>query len=552
MAFRSRAVFILFLTLLCAALVAQTLPAQTPAAAPQATEPEAPTFPIELDGQTLFSIANGIGGYSPSDRAHHIQSQIQHFAESDAATAPLDSLTIRELAAWTEIATSTAVIMAITDTDAAAAGVPRPQLAASIVQSVREATLRYRTDHSWDNILRAILYTAIATLVFVLLMWAWTRLIRWIRQRTDAWLNPPITDGRSRLRIALSYLHSPVMAVLALLQWAVVLILLETFAVKVLHFFPQTRAASLTVSSWLVERLSDLSASAVAYLPNLLLLAVLAAITYYVLRANSLLFREIETGKLQFAGFYPDWARPTAGLVRVLIFMLAAVVMFPYLPGAKTPAFQGISIFLGALLSFGGSSAVANAVAGTILTYMRSFQLGDWVKIGEVTGEITEKSLLVTRVRTPKNEIVTIPNATVMSGSVMNYSAQARTTGVVFHTTVTIGYDAPWRTVHELLISAAFATTDIEASPKPFVLQTALNDFYVSYELNAYTRNPNLMPAIYSDLHQNIQDKFNQAGVEIMSPHYNQLRDGNQTTTPASYLPRDYKAPGFRVEKSEE
>jgi small-conductance mechanosensitive channel len=349
----------------------------------------------------------------------------------------------------------------------------------------------------------------------------------------------------------LSYLHGPLVTFFALVQWMVVLILLQTYAVQVLRLFPETREASTTFTVWLLDRISEFGAAAVAYLPNLLLLIVLGAVTYYVLRANSLLFNEIGSGKLQVTGFHADWARPTAGLVRVLILMLAAVVMFPYLPGARTPAFQGISIFLGALLSFGGSSAVANAVAGTILTYMRSFQLGDWVRIGDVTGEITEKSLLVTRVRTPKNEIVTIPNSTVMNGSVMNYSGQARTTGVVFHTTVTIGYDAPWRTVHELLVSAAFATNDIEPSPKPFVLQTALNDFYVSYELNAYTRNPNRMPAIYSELHQHIQDKFNEAGVEIMSPHYSQLRDGNQTTTPAHYLPTDYKAPGFRVEKGE-
>jgi small-conductance mechanosensitive channel len=192
---------------------------------------------------------------------------------------------------------------------------------------------------------------------------------------------------------------------------------------------------------------------------------------------------------------------------------------------------------------------VAHGVAGTILTYMRAFQVGDFVRIGNDVGEVLEKTLLVTRIRTQKNEIVTIPNGTVLGGVVVNYSAEAKNEGVIFHTTVTIGYAAPWRQVHELLISAALATDDILHDPLPFVLQTALNDFYVAYELNAYTARPSNMLDVYSVLHQNIQDKFNEAGVEINSPHYTALRDGNQTTIPEKYLPGDYKSPAFRIQE---
>jgi small-conductance mechanosensitive channel len=191
---------------------------------------------------------------------------------------------------------------------------------------------------------------------------------------------------------------------------------------------------------------------------------------------------------------------------------------------------------------------VAHAVAGTILTYMRAFQVGDFVRIGNDLGEVVEKTLLVTRILTQKNEIVTIPNGTVLGGVVVNYSAEAKNKGVIFHTTVTIGYNAPWRKVHDLLISASLATEGVLQAPPPFVLQTALNDFYVAYELNAYTAKPKNMQNIYSVLHQNIQDKFNEAGVEINSPHYTSLRDGNQTTIPDNYLADDYHSPvfGFR------
>jgi small-conductance mechanosensitive channel len=232
-----------------------------------------------------------------------------------------------------------------------------------------------------------------------------------------------------------------------------------------------------------------------------------------------------------------------------LILILVAVVVFPYLPGAKSPAFQGISIFLGLLLSLGSTSAVANGISGIILTYMRSFLPGDWVKIGDTVGEVMEKNMLITRILTPKHEVITIPNATVMNGTVMNFTREAKNEGVIFHTTVTIGYDAPWRTVHQLLVDAASATKNVLTNPQPFVLQTALNDFYVTYELNAYTDNPRNMQFIYSDLHRNIQDKFNEAGVEICSPHFSALRDGNLIAMPNAYISKEYRPREFRFQQ---
>jgi small-conductance mechanosensitive channel len=283
------------------------------------------------------------------------------------------------------------------------------------------------------------------------------------------------------------------------------------------------------------------------YLPNLVVVAAIMLTTYCVLRLIRLIFDEIRKGELKIRGFFPDWAEPTEKLIRILAIIMALIVVFPYLPGAKSPAFQGISIFLGVLLSLGSSSAVANAVAGVILTYMRSFLVGDWVQIGDTTGKVIEKTLLVTRILTPKAEIMTIPNSTVMSGAVKNYSVEARKSGVILHTAVTIGYDAPWRTVHELLINAALATPYVLQHPIPFVLQESLDDFYVCYELNAYTDAPMHMLTIYSELHKHIQDKFNEAGLEICSPHFSSLRDGNVIAIPQQYIDAGYKARGFHI-----
>lgn len=223
------------------------------------------------------------------------------------------------------------------------------------------------------------------------------------------------------------------------------------------------------------------------------------------------------------------------------------IVIFPLLPGSDSEVFRGVSVFLGILFTFSSSGSLSNIFAGLVLTYMRAFKIGDRVKIGDSVGDIVEKTLLVTRVRTIKNEDITIPNSTVLNSHTINYSTAAGEVGLIVHTTVTIGYDVPWKHVHELLVNAASDTVYIINNPKPFVLQTSLNDFYVSYQVNAYTKEPSKQAEIYSSLHQNIQDKFNEAGVEIMSPHYKALRDGNQATIPADYLPPEYITPPFRV-----
>jgi small-conductance mechanosensitive channel len=264
------------------------------------------------------------------------------------------------------------------------------------------------------------------------------------------------------------------------------------------------------------------------YLPNFFFLLVLFLVTRYALKLLRFFFRETERGRMVFPGFYPDWAMPTFKLVRLIVIALALVVAFPYLPGSTSPAFQGISIFLGVLVSLGSTSAVANMVAGVILTYMRSFKVGDFVKIQETQGLVVGCGLLVTRIRTPKEEVVTIPNASVLATHVVNYSSRAREGGVILHSAVTIGYDAPWRQVHALLLSAAERTEGVLKSPAPFVLQNSLDDFYVTYELNAFTATPEVMPQIFSDLHKNIQDSFNEYGVQIMSPNY--IADRNKPT----------------------
>ena len=306
------------------------------------------------------------------------------------------------------------------------------------------------------------------------------------------------------------------------------------------HIFSVECFVSKNYRSWLFFVLLD-------YLPKLFQITVIIVIAYYLVRLAGLVFNGIQTERIRVRNFYPDWAEPTFKIVKFALIALSAVAIIPLLPGASSPAFRGVSIFLGALVSLGSSGVVANVVAGTVSTYMRAFQAGDWVRIADTEGTVIKRTTFVTKIATPKNVIVSVPNAMVLANHIFNYSELAKARGLILHTTITIGYDVPWQQVHELLISAARETERVEEEPEPFVRQTSLDDFYVSYQLNAYTNSTNRMVATYSALHANIQDAFNEAGVEIMSPHYSALRDGNRMAVPDDDLPKNYQTPAIRI-----
>lgn len=552
---RFLATIIVFVSFFC------TLPKSALAAPQASTDPHRETAtasdsiaienigaPIEIDDRPILTIYSPVGNFTAQERAEAIQRRI--IALSTRPQVGIESIHTEDRGAWTEILAGSDRIMGITENDARAAERPRAELAAEYAEIIRLVVKQYREDHTWRRFLFGALYAFLTTAgagalllaCFVIRHSARFRVQQWFARREARY---PMLATSSRVR---RYLGPLFTVIFRTLFWILVFALVQAYVAVVLLYFPSTRQTSYRLTNWLFSELAAFAKNCVAYVPNLLLIAFICLLTSYLMKLNQYVFQELGNGNLTVRGFYPDWAEPTAKLVRALIFVAAAIVAFPYLPGSESPAFKGISVFLGLLLSLGSTSAVAHAVAGTILTYMRAFQVGDFVRIGEEVGEVIEKTLLVTRIRTQKNELVTIPNGTVLGGVVVNYSAEAKQNGVIFHTTVTIGYNAPWRQVHELLISAALATQDILGDPSPFVVQTALNDFYAAYELNAYTNRPKNMQTTYSALHQNIQDKFNEAGVEINSPHYTSLRDGNRTTIPDGYLPRHYKSPVFEVE----
>ena len=503
--------------------------------------------PVRLQGRALFELKTPTAVLSVPEAAAVSSSRLDRFAADRSLS--LDILHIDDTPAGSAIRAGSQLLVLVTDAEAAAHSRPRAQLAAEWLALIRAAAEAYRaTDslHFWSIL---VLYLVLYTALFALALWLLALLQRKVRAAADVYTHRRLAERGSRILSLFSRatLLETLASGLSVLRWIVTLVLFNVYVNYVIRLFPGTAEISEMLGSYLLSPLYTLGAALLSYLPNLFFVLIVAIVAYYLIRFNNYVFIKIARGAILVEGFYPDWAVPTAKLVRLLIIILALIVAFPYLPGSHSPAFQGISLFVGVLFSLGSSSTISNIINGVVLTYMRAFQTGDRVKIADTLGDVVEKNLLVTRLQTIHNEIVTIPNSQIMAAQILNYSALAREGRLILPTSITIGYDAPWQQVHELLLAAAAATPGVAADPAPFVWQRALNDYNVTYELNVHTANAGAMATIYSALHANIQDHFNRAGVEIMSPAYTALRDGNAVTIPPAQRPPGYEAPGFRI-----
>jgi small-conductance mechanosensitive channel len=516
-------------------------------------------YPIVLDGNELFRLKQGVPGVvSAEERAKIVNARLVQVAKDEAV--PLESIRVEEQESGSVIVAEETVLFTVRESDRGE-DQSRQSIAAEKVQTIQSAIEQYRNERSAQKLIQGIVLTILSTIgligFLVVLQRSMSRLLLRIKEaQHDQFLGLRIQNLQLLGSNATGYLLSSLLGILRLVLLFASLYLYVPF---VLSQFPATRAIGNSILGDIVDRLNQVVTAFVQYLPNLVIIGLIAVLTHYMTQFVKLIIIELGRDDV-YPWFYPEWIQPTNRLAMILIVVIACIIAAPYLPGFNSPAFQGISLFLGALVTLGSSSAVTNAIAGIILIYTRAFRTGDIIGIGETTGEVVEKTMFVTRLITFKQEIITIPNASVLNSNVVNFSAVTRINPasrkpnhfLQLHTTVTLGYDVSWRKIHEVLIEAAEATNGIVSEPLPFVLQTALNDFNVSYELNAYTDHPELMPSIYSELHQNIQDYCNQAGIEILSPTYTALRDGNHSTMPSDYLPDDYSAPTFQIRSQNE
>jgi small-conductance mechanosensitive channel len=507
-----------------------------------------PGFPVlGVTGDTLFSIYAKIGSTPPVERAANISKRIKTLYEDDFLF--LDSIYAMGAEYSVDIMYRENIIMSISETDAMWQDQSQEGLAEQYIAIIQHDLQQARQAGALVRVLTRIGLLLLVILAVAGIFWLINRGVRklllLLALNKEKWLKNLAYHDYTFLTAEQEY--KAIVFLFKPLRWLIYTLIVYITLPVVFSIFPFTRGWANWLIGLVWRPFKGIFLSIWDYLPNLFTILVIYLVMKYIIRFVKYIFHEIESEKLKVLGFHADWAMPTYSIVRFLLLAFMFVLIFPYLPGSDSDIFKGVSVFLGILFSLGSSTAIANMVAGLVITYMRPFKMGDRIKIGDVFGDVQEKTLLVTRIKTPKNEVITIPNSAILSGNTINYSSETANEGLILHTTVTIGYDVPWKDMHQALIDAALRTPHILHQPAPFVFQTALEDFYVAYQINAYTKDVKMQARIYSELHQNIQDVCNERGIEILSPHYRAARDGNMTSIPANYLDPNYQAPGFKV-----
>jgi small-conductance mechanosensitive channel len=413
-------------------------------------------------------------------------------------------------------------VVRLVDDDAGIEGLERSAYAKIASERIAAAIATYRASRTREALIasawRAAAATVVAAVVLLVLFWGLRALRALVERRYRERVKTLTISSFEVLRA--ERIWAVVRGVVRLLAAVAAIGVVVTYLRYALGQFPWTRAIALDVAEWVVAPLRIIGAGLLARIPDLIFLAVLFLIVRYVLRVLYAFFSAAGRGEVDLKGFDPDWAEPTYKIVRLGLIAFALVVAYPYIPGSSSAAFQGVSIFLGILLSLGSSSAIANVIAGYTMIYRKAFREGDVIRIADTFGYVSTVRLQVTHLRTPKNEEVIIPNSTILAGEVINYSTLAKTEGLILHTTVGIGYETPWRQVEAMLIEAAERTPLLLKDPKPYVLERQLGDFAVTYEINAYCAEPRTMHRTYAELHRHILDVFNEYGVQIMTPAY--------------------------------
>ena len=498
--------------------------------------------PVIAEGDTLFYLFTKRGGYAPQQRAQMTGAAIEEIGKRFNLRP--DSVSIDHSDIVSDLMYGNKVLLSLTDQDALWEGVSRDSLAKERRQNVITKLHEMKAEHSVWRMAKRILYFLLVIvgqyLLFRLTNWLFRKLKVRILRLKDTKIKPVSIQGYELLD---AQKQANLLVFLAGIGRYILMGIQLVITVPLIFIiFPQTEGLAYRLLGYIWNPIRNIFVDIIDYIPNLFTIVVIWYAVKYLVRMVLYLAREIEAGRLKFNGFYPDWAMPTFHIVRFLLYAFMIAMIYPYLPGSDSGVFQGISVFVGLIVSLGSSTVIGNIIAGLVITYMRPFKMGDRIKLNDTTGDIIEKTPLVTRIRTPKNEVVTVPNSFIMSSHTVNYSTSAREYGLIIHSEVSIGYDVPWRQVNQILIDAALNTPGVVDDPRPFVLETSLSDWYPVYQINAYIKEAHKMSQIYSDLHQTIQDKFNEAGIEIMSPHYMAVRDGNATTTPKDDLSKSNTA----------
>jgi small-conductance mechanosensitive channel len=481
------------------------------------SQPSPVAASVQLDGRNVIEIHWGYKTFTPASRAERMSRLLKRLG--DDASAP--GLSVQTEESTADVMSGETLVAAVFDGDARAAGVSREELAQQWATAMQRAVDTYRVEHRLRLKVTRLGLAVLVILVCLAMLAVFRALTREIARRVKAKLGERAAKGDMRLALLLAHERTQklVEGTLNFTRLVASLIVVWGSVRLLLSIFPSTRPLSEKMRESVLHPAQEFTTAFLADLPSLLFVALVLLVTWYLIKLIHFFFTRIREGAITVEGFRPVWAPTTDRLVNIGLIILAVLIAYPYIPGAESPAFKGVSLFLGVLVSLGSTGLVANAVNGLSLTYLDAFEVGDLVTIGDVVGWVTKMGMLTTRVRTRKNEIITIPNSVVMNKEIINFNKPGEQ-GVIVSSKVGIGYDAPWRQVEGMLLLAARRTSGIRATPAPFVLELSLNTFDITYEINAHMEPERLLYVVTAELNRNILDAFNEFGVQIMTPAY--------------------------------
>ena len=506
---------------------------------------ENPIFaPVIIEKDTLFNIYGNVGVVTASHRAEIITDNIIQLCK-DPDFNP-DSLIIIENNDTHQIQYAGKIIVGITDYQSKILDKSKEEIANEYRSIIINEIELVKGNNSWKNILIRVGLSFLVLIITILIIKALNFIFRKIVNfigRLERYTFKAIyyiIDADKQIKLLQFFVK--------LIKFALDIVVIYFCLFILFRIFPQTKWLSDRLLGYILSPLKTAFYSLINFIPDLITIIVTFLIFRFIIKIFKMIASRINDGSITFTGFYKDWAMPTYNIIRTILYIFMFIIIFPHLPGSDSEIFKGVSVFLGVLFSLGSTSVIGNIVSGLVITYMRPFKVGDRIKMGEFLGNVIEKTPLVTRIKTPKNEMITIPNASIMTAQTINYTNSASEYGLILYTTITVGYEIPWRKVHELLMEAGTKIPNVLSDPKPFVLQIALDDFYVKYQINIYTKNANEMSNIYSDLNKNVQDIFSREGIELLSPHYRAQRDGSEKAMPKESIKDEkYFTPPFKV-----
>ena len=485
-----------------------------------------PGVPLVIDGDTLLIIYTSLGGDDPAHRVESVARKVTQIGKSLKLTT--DSMHIFVSEYTDDVMCGEVVIVRVSDLDGLWNGMSRRDLAEEYLRILSVEIERLHADYGLKAKLTGLGWAVFLIVVQVVFFMLTARFIRYLRRKIAEGVN-----GRMKPLVIKGYelMNVPQQKRILLVLTRVLqifLVLLQLFISLPLLFsiFPETEKFTWNMINYVWSPLRDMVVSIVRYFPNLVKIFVIIYVVRWVLKGLHHISDEIAVGHLKIDRFYQDWAQPTYHIIRIFVIAFTLVVIWPLLPGSESGVFKGVSIFVAALFSLGSTTTIGNLISGIIITYMRPFLVGDFVRIGEQEGEVIEKNAFITRLRDIKGNLVTVPNNSILSQQTVNYTAAARDgKGSIVHSTFTFTYHVPRETVEAYLLEGAARCQLLEKNPKPFVLYTALEDFYTQYEINGYTKETARLFAVYSELHRHIIDVFHEHNLDPTSSHFIKVQE---------------------------